>query len=75
MNISLILATYSRPAAGILSPVEIACMPLNDERHDAVRLQLEQFRAHAEQNAREQQFASGWFLTGEENSLARAYAV
>jgi hypothetical protein len=31
---------------------------LNDERHDAVRLQLERFRAHAEHNAREQQFGS-----------------
>jgi hypothetical protein len=31
-------------------------MPSNTERHDAVRLQLERFRARAEHNARKQQF-------------------
>ncbi len=37
------------------------CQPvwaLNDERHDAVGLRLERFRAHADQNAREQQLGS-----------------
>jgi hypothetical protein len=32
--------------------------PLNDERHDAIRHQLELLRAYAEQNDREQQFGS-----------------